>query len=90
MTDAYLRKMYDFAGPEKGVLPTIRSRPEPLAAIYPRQCLDQISSALQGIDFSVTGVSENIAKSGYLRIIEVNNEDEALFRSMNKPEDLLV
>src|SRR5437762_7064366 len=33
MTDAYLRNMYDLAGPGKGVLPTIRSRPEPLAAI---------------------------------------------------------
>jgi molybdopterin-guanine dinucleotide biosynthesis protein A len=91
MTDAYLRKMRELAGAAKGVLPIIHSRPEPLAAIYPRGSLSAMTSTLQtSTDFSVTGVAEKLVKAGYLRVMDVDKRNDTLFRSINSPADLLL
>lgn len=90
MTDIYIRRMWQLAEPGKGVLPFADSRPEPLAAIYPRECFPLLSKALGGSDFSVTKIAENIGNSGYLTLVKLLDNDQPLFRSMNTSADLVI
>jgi molybdenum cofactor guanylyltransferase len=88
MTAGYLRELCRLAQPGKGALPVIDSRPEPLAAIYPREALSHIVFALQtNSDFSVTGVAEKLVTAGYLRLSDVGKEHE-FFRNLNSPADV--
>jgi molybdenum cofactor guanylyltransferase len=89
MTADYLRELWHLAQPGKGVLPVFESRPDPLAAIYPREALSHIVSALQtNSDFSVTGVAEKLVTAGYLRLSDVGKENKTFLRNLNSPADV--
>ena len=91
MTETYLLDMWKSAEPRKGVLPVIGSRLEPLAAIYPGESFSHMASALQTkTDFSVKAVAEKLVNAGHMRVMDVAELDEPLFRSVNSPADLLI
>ena len=71
-----------------GVVPVIRVRAEPLAAIYPRETAPDFSAALAGPDFSLQPLVRKLAAAGTVRMFSVPPEDERFYRSINTPEDL--
>ena len=88
MTLPQLELLCTLAHPSCGVLPVIGSRAEPLAAIYPRNCLPQLQSALSGNDYSLQRLTTILLDSGQLRVFEVSPEQTPLYRSINSPADL--
>ena len=87
MTGKYLRSLCDQIESERGVLPVIDGRAEPLAAIYPQNAHIDFVAALSGTEFSLQSVTKNLTESGKLRPIPVIKKDEELFRSFNRPAD---
>ena len=88
MTASFLKSISDMAEIGQGILPTITTRAEALAAIYPADCANTVSAAVHGEDFSLQQLTKNLLKDGYLRVVEVHPAYEPLFRSLNTPEDL--
>jgi molybdopterin-guanine dinucleotide biosynthesis protein A len=88
MTVEYLRSLSGRIGQGRGVLPVIRGRAEPLAAIYPRNAHFELVRALNGNDFSLQLVARNLIATGKLIEVPVPREDEHLFRNLNEPRDL--
>ena len=61
---------------------------EPLAAVYPRQCLELIQERLRSGDYAMQSfIRESIAR-GMLIPFEVESVDAILFRNLNDPADL--
>lgn len=71
-----------------GVVPVIRERAEPLAAIYPCEAARDFSAALAGPDLSLQPLVRKLAAAGMVRMLSVPPEDERFYRSINTPEDL--
>jgi molybdopterin-guanine dinucleotide biosynthesis protein A len=88
MSENYLRYLCDHIGPGTGVVPTIDSRAEPLAAIYPREADTDFRSALAGTDFSLQSVVRRLVKSGKLREVRVKKHESKLFLNVNETADL--
>lgn len=72
----------------RGVVPLIRERAEPLAAIYPKEAASNFATALSGPDLSLQRVVRQLAAAGKVQFLEVRPEDENRFMSLNKPSDL--
>jgi molybdopterin-guanine dinucleotide biosynthesis protein A len=87
MTAEYLRSLCDQIESERGVLPLIDGRAEPLAAIYPKSGHIDFLTALSGTEFSLQSVTKKLTGSGKLRPIPVIKKHEELFRSFNQPAD---
>ena len=88
MTEKYLKSLCDRIKPGRGVLPEIDNRAEPLAAIYPREALANVQSALSGKDFSLQTVTSRLVAAGKLRVIPVTSQERELFLNVNKLSDL--
>ena len=71
-----------------GVLPRIGSRAEPLAAIYPRECLPSFSAALESDDHSLQRLTNELIEIRLLRILEVPKSEAEFYRSINIPDDV--
>jgi molybdopterin-guanine dinucleotide biosynthesis protein A len=71
-----------------GVVPLIRDRTEPLAAIYPKEAAPGFVAALNGPDLSLQPLVRKLTAEKKLRMFSVPKEDEPLYRSVNRPEDL--
>jgi molybdopterin-guanine dinucleotide biosynthesis protein A len=70
------------------VIPKIKDRFEPLAAIYPQEALGNFQSALSGTDFSMQTVARRLAAEGKLRVVPVTSQERNLFLNLNQPEDV--
>jgi molybdopterin-guanine dinucleotide biosynthesis protein A len=88
MTSEQMRVLWDQATVGCGVLPMIGERAEPLAAIYPREVRNEFAAALASDDFSLQRLSRSLVRLDKLRIFEVPQRDEWLYRSVNEPGDL--
>jgi molybdopterin-guanine dinucleotide biosynthesis protein A len=88
MHESYLRKLYTETEPGRGVLPVIRGRAEPLAAIYPKEALSQVVTALQLNQLALQLVARRLAIAGRLLVVEVNPAEEAFFSNFNEPETI--
>jgi molybdopterin-guanine dinucleotide biosynthesis protein A len=88
MSELCLRSLCDQIQPERGVLPMIGDRAEPLAAIYPANAHVDLVEALSGIDFSLQRLTSKLVKAGKLLPLKMGKENEVLFRSLNEPADL--
>ena len=73
-----------------GVVPVMGDRAEPLAAIYPREVLNDFASALGGTDFSLQSLVRELAKSGKIELVPIEEARRDLYRSVNEPGDLLL
>jgi molybdopterin-guanine dinucleotide biosynthesis protein A len=90
MTSAHLRFLCNLTTPGCGVLPMIGERSEPLAALYPREACSDFSAALAGDEFSLQPLSRHLVQAGKLRIFQISEKEEELYRSVNEPRDLSV
>ena len=88
VTDKYLRFLCDQIGPDRGVVPMIGDRAEPLAAIYPAEAHRDVIAALSGANFSLQTLTRQLIKMAKLKVVFVAEEEEALFRNLNEPFDL--
>lgn len=70
-----------------GVVPVVRERAEPLAAIYPKESASDFAAALGGHDYSLQRLVRQLAASGKIRLLPVPSQDEDLFLSLNEPSD---
>jgi len=87
MTSEQMRVLWALATIGCGVLPMIGIRAEPLAAIYPREVGSEFAAALGSDDFSLQRLSRDLVQLDKLRIVEVSQRDEGLYRSVNEPRD---
>jgi molybdopterin-guanine dinucleotide biosynthesis protein A len=83
-----LRSMSENIGPGRGVVPYTGSRAEPLAAVYPRECLAQIGAALNRNNFSMQPIVNELIHAGLLTVFPVSETDIPFYRSLNTPADL--
>jgi molybdopterin-guanine dinucleotide biosynthesis protein A len=88
MTEKYLRSLCQQVTPDRGVLPMIGGRAEPLAAIYPVASHVAFLGALSGVEFSLQKIVRELVEIGQLRVLHVTKEQELLFRNLNKPADV--
>jgi len=88
MSHRYLESLCAHIEPGRGVLPKIGDRAEPLAAIYPREAIIEMRSALRGSDFSLQSLTGDLLAAGKLREISVSEPDMKLFLNVNVPADL--
>ena len=89
MSDDYLRYLSDPIEPGVGVVPTIDSRAEPLAAIYPREANADFRAALAGSDFSLQSIVRRLLKSGKMREVVVKEHERKFFLNVNELSDLM-
>jgi molybdenum cofactor guanylyltransferase len=71
-----------------GIVPMIRERAEPLAAIYPAEATVDFQAALSGSDFSLQSVVSKLAEIGKVKLWSVQDEAANIYRSVNEPSDL--
>ena len=71
-----------------GVVPVVRERAEPLAAVYPAEAAPEFVAALAGVDFSLQPLVRKLAAAGTIRMVSVAPEEERLYQSLNTPADL--
>jgi molybdopterin-guanine dinucleotide biosynthesis protein A len=88
MTEGYLSFLCDQIGPGCGVVAKIDDRFEPLSAIYPREALPNVQSALSGEDFSLQTLAGRLAAEGKLRVVSVTSQERNLFLNVNELADL--
>ncbi|PYI92112.1 MAG: hypothetical protein DMF03_02475 [Verrucomicrobia bacterium] len=88
MNEQYLRSLCLAIEPGRGVIPVMRERAEPLAAIFPTEVRADFAAALSGSDFSLQKLAKELLSKNRLRVVQVKKEEEALFRNLNEPMDL--
>lgn len=72
----------------KGVVPQIDDHFEPLAAIYPRDCLPLVERALAGNDRSLQHILVEAIGAGIMVEYDVAEADRALFRNVNHRSEI--
>jgi molybdopterin-guanine dinucleotide biosynthesis protein A len=88
MNAGFLRALCHNIAPGRGVLPFVKNRAEPLAAIYPAEIHSDLIAALSGTDFSLQTLTKRLVRTERLRIIRIRPEEEKLFRNINNWADL--
>jgi hypothetical protein len=88
MTATELSRSLDLATERCGVVPTIRGRAEPLAAVYPAEAMADFRGALAGSDFSLQSVVGQLAATGKVRLRPVPETDAHLYQNWNEPGDV--
>ena len=89
MTENYLGVLRDLVAPDRGVLPKIGDRAEPLAAIYPKCAEIDFTMALSSVDISLQSLTEKLVALSKLSLVAVSKADENLFRNLNQPGDFV-
>jgi molybdopterin-guanine dinucleotide biosynthesis protein A len=90
MSNEYLKSLCAQIEPGRGVVPRVGDRAEPLAAIYPREAMDEIRDALAGTDFSLQSLIGDLITAGKMREITVTEQQRNLFRNVNERADLQI
>src|SRR5256885_9105146 len=88
MTENYLRALCQRIERDRGVVPVIEDRFEPLAAIYSRETLPEFTAALSGDDFSLQSLVAKLVAAGKMQSVQVSEQERLLFRNLNEPRDL--
>ncbi len=88
MTPAFLRQLAEEAErSQRGIVPTLRGFPEPLAAIYPKTALPFAEAALHGGQFKLEPFIRALEAAGLVRLRRVPAEEAGLFTNWNTPGD---
>jgi molybdopterin-guanine dinucleotide biosynthesis protein A len=88
MTADELRKLMERTSEDRGVVPVVGDRAEPLAAIYPAAAAADFQGALAGPDFSLQSLVSKLAAAAKIKLWPVANEAVHLYRSVNEPSDV--
>ena len=87
MSEDYLRLICNLIEPDRGVLPVIGDRAEPLAAIYPKGAGIDFITALSGSEFSLQSLTKKLVETGKLNSVNVLEEEGNFFRNFNDLSD---
>jgi molybdopterin-guanine dinucleotide biosynthesis protein A len=82
---AWFRWLGGFCGPGIGVMVGGAEGFEPLAAIYPREALAEITGRLQRRDLALQRLARNLAESGRLRVLPVSANAAGRTANLNTP-----
>jgi molybdopterin-guanine dinucleotide biosynthesis protein A len=88
MTSAFLLSLRAIAAPDRGVLPMIGDRAEPLAAIYPKAAQADFATALASSDFSLQPIARRLVRAGKFKVRPLLKDEEAFFGNLNEVKDL--
>jgi molybdopterin-guanine dinucleotide biosynthesis protein A len=88
MNEAYLRSLCQLVEADRGIVPVIEERSEPLAAIYPIEALAHFQEALAGSDFSLQRVVSRLVSAEILRGLPIRPEEKKSFHNLNEIADL--
>jgi molybdopterin-guanine dinucleotide biosynthesis protein A len=89
MSVACLQKILAWCRPGRGAVPTIGGRPEPLAAVYPRETLQIAGEMLAaGEDPVVSRFCSRSAQAGWVTLHDMDAADETCFANWNRPADV--
>lgn len=89
MTARYLKSLRENVQPGRGVVPQIRGRYEPLAAIYPRDADVDLAQTSNALGYSLQRLLEMLVARGVMSVRPVAPEEECVFRNLNEPADLV-
>lgn len=93
MTSDFLAGLHGKIGQGRGVVPFLidaesgRKFYEPLAAIYPRECLNLAERQLAGQNWSMQSFVREIVANGLLLELEIPVAARPMFRNVNQPGD---
>jgi molybdopterin-guanine dinucleotide biosynthesis protein A len=89
MTPAFLRQLVeDAAATKRGVLPQSPSGWEPLAAVYPRACLQPAEACLERRELSLQNFASRAEAEGLLIAHPITGAESQLFLNLNTEDDL--
>jgi molybdenum cofactor guanylyltransferase len=86
MTGDELEKLLEGTTKNRGVVPMIAERAEPLAAVYPAPATDDFKAALAGDDFSLQPLVRKLMTHDKIEFRAVDKRTANLYRSLNEPE----
>jgi molybdenum cofactor guanylyltransferase len=87
MTGEEIRELLGHCHDQRGAVPTIGERAEPLAAIYPASAAADFLDALSGPDFSLQAIIRKLAARNKVTLFAVPPSHEHFYRSVNEPGD---
>jgi molybdopterin-guanine dinucleotide biosynthesis protein A len=88
ITREQLRLLCTMISQDRGVVPVLGYRTEPLAAVYPAAAAADFVTALGGTDFSLQSIVRKLVAEEKLELFAVPVEDRHFYRSVNEPSDL--
>ncbi|HKP93276.1 MAG TPA: molybdenum cofactor guanylyltransferase [Chthoniobacterales bacterium] len=88
MTAPKLRELCNLVDEDRGVVPIIGERVEPLAAIYPATGAKEFRCALVGSDFSLRSLVQELAANDKVKVFPISAEESRFYDSVNEPGDL--
>jgi len=88
ITADFLRELAARKGADRGVVPRVSGRFEPLAALYPKAMAPALRARLRRRDLTLQEMVRDGIASGHLTVFEVPRQDQPLFSNWNRPEDL--
>lgn len=88
LTAAVLKRVLAAAGENRGVVPRVAGRLEPLAALYPRSAAAQVGAQLVRQRFAVRDFAQVCAAADLVRFLDLPAECAGAFANWNTPEDL--
>ena len=89
MTAEFLSRLVNAATQSStGLAPVVDGWFEPLAAIYPRDCLGLVQERLRSGDYAMQSFLREAIARNLITPFEVAPEDRVLFRNLNSPVDL--
>jgi molybdopterin-guanine dinucleotide biosynthesis protein A len=87
MTTEFLLSLLAECAPGRGMVPQNAQNFEPLAAVYPVECLSLASSCLREGQLGMQGFVRRALDRGWLRAKEIAPADLELFTNLNTPAD---
>jgi len=88
ITPRALNELIARATPQTGVVPIIEEHFEPLAAIYPQNCLAEVKRRLNGSQLSLQGLAQSGCDDGWLVPWKVPTDWVLEFANWNCPSDV--
>jgi molybdopterin-guanine dinucleotide biosynthesis protein A len=87
MTVDELEKLLGFPTENRGVVPIIGERLEPLAAVYPAHAAVDFTTALAGDNFSLQPLVQRLVAANKVKLWPVEENAAEPYRSVNEPSD---
>ena len=88
MTAGELQRLLEFVTDNRGCVPLIGERAEPLAAVYPANAAGDFNAALAGEDFSLQRLVVNLMADDKIKPCPIEKCAANFYRSVNEPGDI--
>lgn len=85
----YLRLLLDKCRADCGVVPLRGKLYEPLAAVYPRACVNIAQGQLQSGKHNLQSFVQACVDAGMLAPIKITSAEDLYFRNLNQPHDIV-